>query len=178
MGKREWPARVLRRVVVGDLGLVYRPSSGWRLVNGLMISSSRRTSHYLIFVHISRAAQTRRAECCPSMTVKKRSTPNHPGGSADFAIMMIGGMRTAWDSVCIMLDSRGPPFPPVSIRYRTTTSPGIYVLGYSCVVNSHSSAVAYCFHDPMVLSQYQPKRKSRRRRLKPLPRNGWHPCSR
>lgn len=73
----------------------------------------------------------------------------------------------------------GPPFsPPVSIRYRTTTSPRIYVLGYSCVVNSHSSAVAYCLHDPMVLSQYQPKRKSRRRRLKPLPRNGWHhPCS-
>lgn len=112
MGKREWPARVLRRVVVGDLGLVYRPSSGWRLVNGLEISSSRRTLHYLICVHISRAAQTRRAEYGPSMTVKKRSTPNHPGGSADFAIMMIGGMRTAWDSVCIMLDSRGPPFPP------------------------------------------------------------------
>lgn len=99
MGKREWPARVLRRVVVGDLGLVYRPSSGWRLVNDLEIINSHRTSHYLICVHIPRAAQTQRAEYGPSMTVKKRSTPNHPGGSADFAIMMIGGTRTTWDSV-------------------------------------------------------------------------------
>lgn len=147
MGKRDWPARVLRRVVeaLGSCCFIGRVVSG---VQSGSAAIERRT----IGVHITQVAQAWSVEPRPSGTVRKPA-PNY-SSSMDFATRMAQGARTTW-ILHIRRSIRDPLFLYGQEDARQLPIPRTRVLGYFCAVDSHSSAFVCCLHDPvMMLSQY------------------------